>query len=108
MAKKSKHIAGLILLGIFCIGILGCSNPVSEELDYIPGQLLVHLTESLSQQEVTDLTESYEIEFVEYFESLGIVLVGIPEGQEVLWIETLEKDNLVVSASLVRNNVTLR
>lgn len=105
MAKRSKHIAVLIFL---CIGILGCSNPVSEELDYIQGQLLVKFTEAMSQQEITDLTESYEIEFVEYFEYLGVVLVGIPEGQEDFWIETLEKDDLVVSASLVRNNVTLR
>lgn len=108
MAKRTKHIAGLILIGFFCIGILGCSNPVSEELDYTQGQLLVQLTEVLPQQEATDLAERYEIEFVEYFEYLGIVLVGVPEGQEDVWIETLEKDDLVVSTRLVRNNVTLR
>jgi len=107
MAITARKIFGPILLGVFCLGILGCSNPVAEQ-NHIPGQLLVHLAKPLSHPEAIELTEIYEIEFIEYFEYVRIVLVEVPEGQEAKWKEKLEVGDLIKSVSLVRDKITLR
>ncbi len=108
MKASSKHNFTSLLFGILCISVLGCSNPTSEQLDYVSGQLLLKPYEKLSYQQVEELTGSYEIVLIDYFEHLGLILVGVPEGQEVAWKEKLEKDNLIESASLVSNKVTYR
>ena len=108
MANSAKYILASVLLGLVCFVVPGCSNPASDELDYVPGQLIVQLTESFSQEQAVDLTDSYEIVLIEYFEHVAIILVGVPEGQETKWKKKLEEDEFISSASLVRNNVTLR
>ncbi|MCH8568312.1 MAG: hypothetical protein LAT67_08620 [Balneolales bacterium] len=108
MLKTSKLIFKTIVLLFLGLGFFGCSNPVDNHPDYNPGELLIHLTEPLAPKVVVNLTESYGIELLEYFEYVAIVWVGVPEGQEMQWKEELEKDSLIRSASLVRNNVTPR
>ncbi len=108
MINSEKYFLVLVFFGVICFLVQGCSNPTSEELDYVPGQLIVQLTESLSLEQAADLTDSYEIELIEYFEHVAIILVGVPKGQETKWKNRLEEDDLISSVSFVRNNVSLR
>ncbi len=101
---------GLLLLGTLLLlsGLTGCSDPVSDDPDFIPGELLVTLTDPLETAQVRELTDEYEIELLEYFEYVHIVWVGVTPFTEEQWIETLEADDRVKRANKVRGNVTLR
>lgn len=99
--KNSK----IILLFIFVVFFMSnaCDTTSSEdEVDYAPGEILISLEDGVKEADIKPRIEELELEWKEYFENLGIALIGVPVGEEKLWVERLEEEPMIRNAQLNR------
>ncbi|MCA9488087.1 MAG: hypothetical protein KC516_03955 [Nanoarchaeota archaeon] len=88
----------IILLGFFLL-ILPLTNFVSAA-DYAPGEILVGFNENVTEQQAIDLIEGYNLDLLTYYKFNGWLPVGVPVGEEGVWIDVLTQEDIVNYAEL--------
>ena len=97
--KSSKSF--LLLIFILFLLSNACNSTSSEsELDYVPGEVIISLEESVQETDIKQRIEELELEWKKYFENLEFALIGVPVGEEKLWAEKLAEEPMIRSAEL--------
>lgn len=99
--KYSKTLPLLILLVLFFTS--ACQTTSSEdELDYVPGDVIIHLESGVQEAEIKPRIEELELKWEEYFEHLGAAHIVVPIGEEKMWVQKLKEEPLIRNANLNR------
>ena len=99
--KYSKTLPFLILLVLFVTS--ACQSTSSEnELDYVPGDVIIHLENGVQESDIKPRIEELELEWEEYFENLGAAHIGVQIGKEKMWVQKLKEEPLIRNANLNR------
>lgn len=97
--KKSKTIL-LFILVLFLLAN-ACNTTSSEsELDYVPGEVLITFEEGVQETDIKQRIEVLELEWKNYLENLGFALIGVPVGEEKLWVGKLKEEPMIRNAEL--------
>ena len=89
-----RHLPLLILSGFLTLAACDTTDAVSEEQNFVPGEVLVQLQ---SRASLTDfrafVDEDPELEWKRLTsERAKIVLLGVEEGEELAQVERLERE----------------
>lgn len=91
----------LLLIFILFLASNACNTTSSEdELDYVPGEVLITLVEGVQETDIKQRIEELELEWKNYLENVGFALIGVPVGEEKLWAEKLAEEPMIRSAEL--------
>lgn len=99
--KYSIILPPLILFVLFLTS--ACQTTSSEdELDYVPGDVIISLENGVQEAEIKPRIEELELKWEEYFEHLGTAHIGVPIGEENKWVQKLKDEPLIRNANLNR------
>lgn len=99
--KNSKIILLFIVVLFFVTN--ACKTTSSEEdVDYTPGEVIVSLEDGVQESDIKPRIEELELEWKEYFVHLGSALIGVPVGDEELWVQKLKEEPMIRNAQLNR------
>lgn len=99
--KNSKRI--LFFIFILFLASNACNTNSSEvETDYVPGEVIISLEEGVKEIAVKQRIEELQLEWEKYYENLRFALIGVPVGEEMLWVEKLAEEPMIRSAELNR------
>ena len=98
--KNSKII--LLFFVVFFVSNACNTTSNEDEVDYAPGEVLISLEDGVKEADIIPRIEEFELEWKEYFENLGVALIGVPVGEEKMWVEKLEKEPMIRNAQLNR------
>lgn len=95
-------IVFLLFITTACQTTTSHTTTSEEELDYIPGEVIIALENGVQESDIKPRIEELELEWEEYFEHLGSALIGVPVGEEKMWVQKLKEEPLIWYASLNR------
>jgi hypothetical protein len=100
---KNLKFLPLLILGL-AFSLTTCDDTTSseKEVDYALGEVLISLESGVLESDIKPRIEELKLEWKEYFENLGVVLIGVPVGEEELWVEKLEEEPMIRNAQLNR------
>lgn len=75
---------------------------VEDELDYAQGEVLISVENDVEESEIKSRIEELNLEWKKFYEHLGGALIGVPIGEEEIWVEKLKKEPLIRNAQLNR------
>jgi hypothetical protein len=76
--------------------------PTKKVRGCIPGQIQAVLGEGYTQDQLKALMAFFpEIKIVNWIKSIRTLVLKVPEGKEGEWVEKLENQSMIKSASLV-------
>ena len=97
--KNSKRT--LFFIFILFLASNACNTNSSEDqVEYVPGEVIISLEESVQETDIKQRIEELELEWKKYFENLEFALIGVPVGEEKLWAEKLAEEPMIRSAEL--------
>lgn len=107
MSRFLLHITATVLLAILLsacelISVEGDKEERSVEPEYASGEVLISLEHGDKMEETKARIEELGLEWKDYFDNLGVALIGVPAGQEVYWVKELEEEPLIRYAELNR------
>lgn len=68
---------------------------MSEEKNYIEGQLLLTFKRGVSLKEAKKIIAPYKLSILTYMSTLNIALVAVPKGKEEQWQRKLQKNDKI-------------
>jgi len=94
--ENAKALALTLILGLFLIGNVFAVDLVPGE-DYVEGELLVGFIANVTEDEAKGLIQGLDLILKEDSNlwNLKVLVINVPNGEEQVWIETLEKENVV-------------
>lgn len=97
----SKGFSLFIVLVFFLTS--ACQTTSGEDdLDYVPGDVIISLENGVQESDIKPRIEEFELEWKEYFEYLGSAHIGVPIGEEEMWVQKLIEEPLIRNAHLNR------
>ncbi|REL33550.1 hypothetical protein DYD21_09045 [Rhodohalobacter sp. SW132] len=99
---KNSTIILLFTFVLFSVST-ACNTTSSEvEAEYTPGEVIIALEDGIEEADIVPRIEEFELQWKEYFENIGYALIGVPVGEEELWVEKLKQEPMIRNAQLNR------
>jgi len=92
----------------------GCADSITnadveQRSTFVPGQVIVQFVSSESTESAHYIIESFELDWLEDLSlDMKIVLVGVPVGVEMHWVQVLSEHPSVHYAQINHTGIELR
>lgn len=93
---------------------IGCSDSITnadieQKSTFVPEQVIVQFVSSVSTDSAHYIIESFELDWLEDLSlDMKIVIVGVPIGMEMHWVQVLSEHPSVYYAQLNHTGIELR
>lgn len=80
------------------------THNLSFELTYKPnyvlGEVIIGLENGVEEDDIKPRIEELDLEWKRYYKNIGAALIGVPVGEEKLWVEKLKEEPMIWAAQL--------